>query len=239
MSGAHYDLGSLRFWTEREITLRSQFTTRIVHLVHRKLKALNPAWDIMQCEGPLLTPRDRISKAYDEDDVFFLKSPLGEQDGVLRPETTPSSYAVAQHVLRAGEAKAPLIVWQVGKSFRRETNDGASPSKLRFNEFYQLELQCIYRTDSKADYRAAVLDDLAAELSMCAGGAEQRIVESDRLPGYSLKTDDIELTWKKSFIEVCSVSTRTDFSMSGHPDYSVLEVAVGLDRLVCVAEKSL
>lgn len=239
MSNAHYDLGSLRFWTEREITIRSEFTKRIVQLIHRNLKSLNPAWDLIQCEGPLLTPRSRISEAYDENDVFFLRSPLGESESVLRPETTPSSYAVAQHMLRTGEAKAPLIVWQVGKSFRRETNDGASPSKLRFNEFYQLELQCIYRSDSKADYRAAVLEKLASELSMCAGGADQRVVESDRLPAYSLQTDDIELPWKNSFVEVCSVSTRTDFSISGHPDYSVLEVAVGLDRLVCVAEKSL
>ncbi len=240
MSQAHYNLGSLRFWNEREIMLREEFTRRISHIVFNTLSATNPAWRMLRCEGPLLTPRSRISAEYEEEDVFFTRANLGEEEGVLRPETTPSSYLVAADLIRRGEVKAPLIVWQLGKSFRRETNDGASPSKLRFNEFYQLEFQCIYRADSKADYRAAVLEPLRKELSHCAGGLESRIVPSDRLPSYSERTDDVEMIWKKSFKEVCSVSTRTDFSVPKNSvEYRVLEVAVGMDRLVCMAEGKL
>ena len=240
MSDAWYGIGALRFWNEREILLRDEFTRRLSHLIIGQLKAINPGWNSVRCEGPLITPRAHISSAYDESDVFFCRAPLGEDEAVLRPETTPSSYLVAVDYLRSGKLKAPLIVWQLGKSFRRETNDGASPAKLRFNEFYQLEFQCIYRADSKADYRAAVMQPLAEELSHCGGGIDHRIVPSDRLPAYSERTDDVELTWKKSFKEVCSVSTRTDFSIPNNSvEFRVLEVAIGMDRLICMAQGSL
>ncbi|MEM9329752.1 MAG: aminoacyl--tRNA ligase-related protein [Pseudomonadota bacterium] len=240
MSNAYYGLGSLRFWNEREILLREEFTRRIALLVTSRLKAINAGWSSVRCEGPILTPRQFVSEAYDESDVFYCKAQLGEDEAVLRPETTASSYLVATDLMRSGQAKAPLIVWQLGKSFRRETNDGASPSKLRFNEFYQLEFQCIYRADSKADYREAVLVPLAEEMAHCCGGIDYRIIPSDRLPSYSERTDDIELTWKKSFKEVCSVSTRTDFTVRNSPvEYRVLEVAVGMDRLICMAQQSI
>lgn len=240
MSDALYEVGSLRFWNEREILLREEFTRRLSQIVVSRLKSINLGWNAIRCEGPLLTPKPHISSAYDETDVFYCKAKLGENEAVLRPETTPSSYVVALDLLRSGRSKAPLIVWQLGKSFRRETNDGASPSKLRFNEFYQLEFQCIYRADSKADYRDAVMQPLAAELSHCCGGLDVRIVPSDRLPSYSERTDDIELIWKSAFKEVCSVSTRTDFTVRNSPvDYHVLEVAIGMDRLVCMAQQSL
>ena len=236
MSLALYDTGALRFWTEREIMLREQFAERAVASVMTNLKNLNSAWASFRCEGPLITPRDRISASYDENDVFLLSAQIAGKEAVMRPETTPSSYAYALSMLNAGAVRPPLVVWQMGKSFRRETNDGASPSKLRFNEFYQLELQCIYRADSKADYRAAVIGPLAEELGKCCGSAS-RIIDSDRLPSYSVKTEDIELMWNGEFKEVCSVSTRNDFpeAKAGQP-LLVLEVALGMDRLVCVAE---
>ncbi len=237
MSLALYDTGALRFWTEREIMLREHFAARTVASVCSSLKGINTAWQSYRCEGPLITPRDRISASYDENDVFILQAPLAGGQAVMRPETTPSSYAYAFSLLNSSEIRPPAIVWQIGKSFRRETNDGASPSKLRFNEFYQLELQCIYRSDSKADYRAAVIGPLTDELGKCCN-SEARIVESDRLPFYSVRTDDIELLWNGEFKEVCSISTRNDFPvLKSGLALSVLEVAVGMDRLVCVAEQ--
>ena len=84
------------------------------------------------------------------------------------------------------------------------------------------------------------VEPLRDELAHCTGGIDARIVPSDRLPDYSERTDDVELMWKKSFTEVCSVSTRTDFSLdSQNIDYRVLEIAVGMDRLVCMAQGGL
>ena len=68
-----------------------------------------------------------------------------------------------------------------------------------------------------------------------------RIVESDRLPSYSKQTLDIEVDNGDKWMEVCSVSTRTDFKQKANfitnqtsikKDVLVLELALGLDRCV-------
>jgi len=55
-------------------------------------------------------------------------------------------------------------MWQVGKSFRRELTDGATAAKLRFLEFTQLEFQCIYSSNTKADYREPLIDLVQTEI---------------------------------------------------------------------------
>ena len=229
MSEAHYKFGGLRFWNEREIMLRDHATARLAHVIQTTLRDVNKAWSFQRVEGPILTPRARISSAYDGDDVWLLQASLGDGEAVLRPETTPSSYICAEHLIKSGAEKMPLCVWQSGKSFRRETNDGASASKLRFYEFYQLEFQCIYAPNTKADYRHAVRHAVEREIGALTG-KPTRIVTSDRLPTYSQITEDVEvLRPGSSWTEMCSISTRTDFENA-----IVLEVAIGLDRLVSV-----
>lgn len=224
MSEALYEFGGLRFWTEDEIELREMFTQRAITTVKHTLTALNPAWRYFRVEGPCLSPRDRISAAYSEDDIFITNHMAGGAALCLRAETTPSSYAFARTI----PGKLPVCVWQAGKSFRRETNDGASAAKLRFNEFWQLEFQSIYRADTKADYRSALIEALTPEVDRFTR-RKSRIVESDRLPTYSQSTMDIEVevdhgtAWR----EVASCSIRTDYAH----DTLVCEIAFGLDRI--------
>ena len=222
MSMALFQYGGLRFWDESQIELREAFQTRAAATVRRTLTAMNPAFHVLRTEGPCLHPRDRVSAAYGDDDLFV----TNHKGFVLRPETTPSSYAWAQ---RAG--KLPLCVWQVGKSFRRETNDGASAAKLRFNEFWQQEFQCIYAESTKADYRAALIDALRPEIERFTR-RPTRVVESDRLPAYSESTLDIECEHGGKWREVASCSIRTDYG----PGTRVAEIAVGLCRIVSLAE---
>ena len=76
-----------------------------------------------------------------------------------------------------------------------------------------------------------------------------RIVESDRLPSYSEITMDIEAHTEAfvfapendRWMEVCSISRRTDFPQKAkfqtkkgtvEKDLLVLEIAIGLDRCV-------
>lgn len=193
----------------------------------------------------MLVPQSMISPSYDGEDVFFLEREMMSEKMVLRPETTAGSYMAARRELDHGGLKRlPLCVWQSGKSYRVEKSDGASPSELRYNEFTQAEWQCISREDTKADYRAAVMPALARTLSWLTG-CENRIIPSDRLPGYSRETLDVEVfrparpespaAWK----EVCSVSLRTDFVYEKSPNpLLVLELAVGLDRVVDIAVES-
>jgi glycyl-tRNA synthetase len=67
-----------------------------------------------------------------------------------------------------------------------------------------------------------------------------RIVPSDRLPAYSEVTMDVEVNNGDKWMEVCSISRRTDFPIryrsvnrkqeEREHDVFVLEIAIGLDR---------
>lgn len=225
MSSALYGLGGLRFWSEAEIERREAFQLVAVNTVRRALLAMNPVWRIYQVEGPMLTPRAEMSAAYGDDDIFITNHAAGGDFLCLRAETTPSSYAAA----RAIGGRMPLCVWQAGKSCRRETNDGASAAKLRFNEFWQLEFQCIYASDSRADYRGGMIKALVPLIEHFTS-RDCRLVESDRLPAYSTSTLDIEaaLPGWDSWREVASCSLRTDYAAN----LTVAEIAIGLDRIV-------
>jgi glycyl-tRNA synthetase len=224
MSEALYEFGGLRFWSQDEIELREMFQQRVVAVASRALLGLNPAWRIFRVEGPILTPEDRVSKSYTDKDVFVTNHEIGGSRIMLRPETTASSYEWARKI----GGRLPLCIWQAGKSFRRELSDGATAAKLRFNEFWQLELQCIYAVGTKADYRKALIDSLITEVARFTGGAV-RVVPSDRLPPYSESTLDIEVNGR----EVASCSIRTDYS----EETRVCEIAFGLDRIVHFASK--
>lgn len=229
MSKAFYETGGLRFWDEKEITHREAAIAALSLAVRDSLTAINRGWTFHRYDAPILTAKHRLSGEYTGDEVFILEAQLADSTFVLRPETTPSSYEVARRLLTQG--KPPLCVWQAGKSFRREKSDGASPSKLRFNEFYQLEFQCIYSLGSKADYKAHVMPALLEAIVPLVSGKQSRVVDSDRLPSYSKHTSDIEVWFNNDWKEVASVSTRTDFS----ENEEVLEIAFGLDRLVEIA----
>ena len=134
--------------------------------------------------------------------------------------------------------KPPFVVWQVGKSFRREQTQ---PTKYcRFKEFYQMEFQCIYTTDTANDYHANILEPVRKMIEHVIK-KPTRIVESDRLPSYSEITMDIEVDTGERWMEVCSISRRTDFPAKAKfstkkglvkKSLYVLEVAIGLDRCV-------
>lgn len=225
-SDALYQLESLRFYDEEMIDNREAMIKRFASTVKRTLEKVNSAWKFKRVEGPLLTPRNFVSSAYDNNDIFVTQIEKMGQNLVLRPETTMSSYLYAKE--KYAGLKLPLCVWQAGKSFRVEASDGATAAKLRFNEFYQLEFQCIYSVGTMADYRNYLINALQADISMFLSGESIRIVESDRLPEYSESTLDIEVIYNGSWKEVASCSIRKDFSDTT----KVCEIAIGLDRLL-------
>lgn len=239
MSEALYGIGGLRFWSEKEILLREQAIQTLYQSLSSALQRQNSAWNFHRTEGPLLTPRNHISPAYDDNDIFLLEAKLGDQQAALRAETTASSYLYAEYMLKQeGAPKLPMCVWQVGKSFRRETNDGARAADLRYNEFYQIEFQCIYKDNTKADVRGVAEQAIASAIAEITRSSGFRIIPSDRLPDYATQTNDVEVlydhggTKSDNWKEMASISTRTDFPLEGT---LVLEAAVGLDRLVTVA----
>lgn len=214
-----YTVNGLVFWNEDEIRLRNLFQDHLVSAVTSNLKTQNRSFDFFRVEAPLITPRMFINKNYSDEDMFVL-----DEQFVLRPETTMGSYQAILELLsphNERKVKPPLVVWQHGKSFRREQDQ---PTKfMRLKEFYQLEFQIAYGISTANDYSVSLIPAVQKAISDLIGSC--RIEASDRLPDYSESTTDI--ICEKSNMEVCSISKRKDLS-----GLKVLEVAVGTDRCI-------
>lgn len=143
---------------------------------------------------------------------------------VLRPETTMGSYVYAKHLLNPHndtKVKPPIVVYQHGKSFRREQDQ---PTKfMRLKEFYQLEFQIIYSANTFNDYSVLLIPAVCSMISNMIGPCH--VEDSDRIPSYAEWTKDV--ICDKSGMEVCSISKRKDYE-----GMNVLEIAIGTDRVV-------
>ena len=214
-----YEKNGLVFWTQEEIQIRKMLEEYFVSQITDGLKTQNSAFDMVQVEAPLLTPREKINQNYTDEDIFTTHDDL-----VLRPETTTGSFQAAEALLNKHNKRKhrfPLVVWQHGKSFRYEQDQ---PTKfMRLKEFYQLEFQIIYGLTTQNDYSVKLIPVVEKMISQMIGPC--RVEPSDRIPNYAEWTQDI--ICEKSDMEVCSISKRTDYS-----DANVLEVAIGTDRCV-------
>jgi glycyl-tRNA synthetase len=221
-----YNVNGLVFWSEKEIKTRQMVESHLVMAVKESLKTQNSAFEFFQVEAPLLTPRDLVAENYTNDDMFSTVCGLDNHGVpkalVLRPETTSGSYVYAMELLNTHndmKVRMPLVVWQHGKSFRKEQDQ---PTKfMRLKEFYQLEFQIIYSNSTAKDYSLELIPAVAKALKQLVG--ETTVVDSDRIPAYAEWTKDVQ----HGEMELCSISKRKDY-----PDAQVLEVAVGTDRVV-------
>jgi glycyl-tRNA synthetase len=242
-----YDKNGLIFWNEEQIKVRRMIEERFVLVMGQALKKQNRAFEMVQVEAPLLTPRHLINDNYTGDNIFMpatLTQDAADEtrdimlfDNIaLRPETTMGSYQYARYLLdHHTGVRLPLCVWQHGKSFRREQDQ---PQKhMRLKEFYQLEFQCLYGLTTGNDYRPLVLDYLLKAFVQLLGPC--KVEESDRLPDYSESTMDIVL--ERTGLELCSISRRKDFTRTIEDDQGrraaiqgahCLEVAIGTDRVM-------
>lgn len=226
-------------WSSDEIKYRSYIKEVFSETIKKILCDENRAWQFTEIEAPVLIPRELINSNYNNEDIWVQeKFDKEEQDLVLRPETTPSSYIYACHMLNSNIILPPFCVYQSGKSFRREQDNVTK--NMRLKEFYQQEFQCIYSADTLNDYQEKVLEPLRHMFEKVIG-KNARIVESDRLPSYSVRTMDIEIDNGDKWMEICSISKRIDFPQkikfntkngSIEKDMIVLEIAIGLDRCV-------
>lgn len=228
-----FSVNGLMFWSEKEWKLREQFRDYFVDRMREALFDINRAWQFFGIEAPLLMPRDQVNPNYTDEDIYSLG------DLALRPETTPGSFRYLREAFDAAmEVKPPVCCWQMGKSFRREQDQ---PTKhVRLKEFYQLEFQCVFTDDTADDYHARLQKPVEAMLADMIG-LPTRVVDSDRLPSYSLRTVDVEVDNGDKWMEVCSMSLRKDFPGTARfqgkkgvieKNLLVAEVAIGMDRCV-------
>jgi glycyl-tRNA synthetase len=234
-----YNVNSLIIWEEKDIRLKKFFEESIKEEIKSILLNENPQWKFFQIEAPSLMPMDLINSNYTNDDVWIQeRKSETEIQLVLKPETTPSSYIYAEHMLDSNMVNPPFVVWQTSKSFRREQDQ---PLKhMRLKEFSQTEFQCIYSADTMNDYQESVLEPLR-KMFQDIISLPTRIVESDRLPDYSLRTMDIEVWNDDKWMELCSISKRKDFTKKAtftsknkiiEKELLVLEIATSVDRIL-------
>jgi glycyl-tRNA synthetase len=227
-----YEVNGLPFFYEQDIKLRRYLETHFADHLRGLLETENPAWRMMQIEAPTLTPRALLNQNYTPDDIW-VQGLHGTHELALRPETTPGSYKFAEMLFDAGQMP-PLCIWQAGKSYRREQDQATK--HCRYKEFYQQEFQCIYSDQTKNDYQANISDGVR-QMVETALKLPARIVDSDRLPAYSKRTLDVEVNNGDKWMEICSISLRTDFTYEIKRSQKpikclVLEIAIGLDRCV-------
>lgn len=234
-----YNVNSLVIWEEKDIRLKRWIEDTIKEEVKSILLDLNPQWKFFQIEAPSLIPLDLINSNYTSDDVW-VQEVKDENDVklVLKPETTPSSYVYAEYLLDSNLVLPPFVVWQTSKSFRREQDQ--TIKHMRLKEFTQTEFQCIYSSDTLNDYQERVLEPIRKMFEDIIS-MPCRIIESDRLPDYSLRTMDIEVWNEDKWMEICSISKRKDFTKKAkfttkskvvEKELLVLEIATSSDRIV-------
>ena len=236
-----YQVNGLVHWTGREIEARERMIGFFGSEVGAFLREQNKAWEIERVEAPIMLPRTMVNPNYTDEDLWvFAQHDPDEPHLVARPETTPSTYAYMVHRLQShAGVRLPYCCWQVGKSFRAEQDKVLK--HMRLKEFYQMEFQCAYGADTMNDYHGKCLESVRKMLAQ-ATGLPTRIVESDRLPDYSLTTMDVEVDTGERWMEVCSISKRKDFPIKNRfqgkdkawkeTDVLVLEIAIGIDRTV-------
>lgn len=234
------DINGLVTWDERQIMIREQAVARLSTLIQSELRGINSQWQFHRIDAPQLAQRSTLSAQYTNDDIWVLDAKLADEEGALRPETTPSSYAwLVKQLESHNGVKPPVCVWQYGKSFRQEIDQ---PTKfVRLKEFYQMEFQCVIAEDTQVDYHdhPTFLNAIAFEINKITG-RRARIVPSDRLPAYSKRTEDIEVFYAGRWMEVASISLRTDFPAEYKYTFKneqkskkllTFELAFGMDRI--------
>lgn len=211
-----YEKNGLVFWNFEEIQLRKMFEDYFLMKLSDSLKQQNKAFEFMQIEAPILTPKQFINQQYTSEDIYQV------DDLCLRPETTMGSYVYAKMLLTHHKGvKLPLVIWQHGKSFRREQDQVVK--NMRLKEFYQMEFQIIYSLSTANDYSVSIIPTVCDMISNMIGSCH--VEDSDRIPYYSESTKDV--ICDKTNMEVCSISKRNDFENA-----KVLEIAIGTDRCV-------
>lgn len=227
-----YNVNSLVTYDEQEILEREYLNKVLECSVKKTLLKQNKAWSFHRIESPSLMPIAMISDNYTSDDYFCVQNNFNTPLA-LKPETTSASYAWAKYHLSHSSILPPMCIWQCSKSFRQEQEH--TMAHMRLKEFYQTEFQCIYSSESKNDYQMSTLDDIA-DMFMKITTLPTRIVYSERLPHYSLKTIDIEVKTPLKWLEVASISLRKDFIFEDlikdkNMNFLVLEIATSTDRL--------
>ncbi|WP_342252251.1 glycine--tRNA ligase [Spiroplasma endosymbiont of Amphibalanus improvisus] len=169
----------------------------------------------------------------------------------LRPETAQGIFINFKNIQRSMRLKVPFGVCQIGKSFRNEITPGNFIFRTR--EFEQMEIEFFYKPNDKTDWFQIWKLEIINFLENLGINLENiSYLEHDekKLSHYSKKTLDIEYNFPFGIGELWGLTSRTDFDLKRHQEYSkksleyldpktnkkylpyVIEPSVGVDRLI-------
>jgi glycyl-tRNA synthetase len=241
------------FWNQYGVALRDEIQDKIVEGLQDAMWDFygkefigNPGelWKWNKIEAPILTPDEVVSAQYSRDRMYGTRDDL-----VLRPQTTPGSFQYASLKIKkeypfsySDFGFSPFVVWQHGKSFRREQTKTRKHQRLK--EFYQLEIE-LFDVPCRFTNKAEVMKLIQAVKKSIQSFVGRCKVVDAKAPSYAEWTKDIILS--KTGMELASISLRKDFPVryradvrdpSAGQEIVVLEFAIGTDRVVMNTKKT-
>ncbi|MXR55948.1 glycine--tRNA ligase [Mycoplasma flocculare] len=176
----------------------------------------------------------------------------------LRPETAQGIFINFKTLLRTTKNSLPLIIAQVGKSFRNEISPGNFIFRTR--EFTQMELE-IFTKPEEAELVFQSQIEKIKRFLLKLGFSEKSIRlnyhKSEKLAHYAKSTVDFDYNFNFGWGELIGISNRGDYDLKNHAKKSgenlefvdsatgykcfpyIIEPSMGLDRLMlAVLEES-
>ncbi|MCG6794854.1 glycine--tRNA ligase [Geobacillus sp. YHL] len=139
----------------------------------------------------------------------------------LRPETAQGIFVNFKNVQRTMRKKLPFGIAQIGKSFRNEITPGNFTFRTR--EFEQMELEFFCKPGEELqwfDYWKQFCKDWLLSLGMKEDNIRLRDHAKEELSHYSNATTDIEYHFPFGWGELWGISSRTDYDLKRHMEYS-------------------
>ncbi|ATA61729.1 Glycyl-tRNA synthetase [Geobacillus stearothermophilus] len=139
----------------------------------------------------------------------------------LRPETAQGIFVNFKNVHRTMRKKLPFGIAQIGKSFRNEITPGNFTFRTR--EFEQMELEFFCKPGEELqwfDYWKQFCKDWLLSLGMKEDNIRLRDHAKEELSHYSNATTDIEYHFPFGWGELWGISSRTDYDLKRHMEYS-------------------
>ena len=207
MKCCHYTTQTDWFWDGDEIAAREHLTAHFAREVEAMLRGSIGTWlpasKPRRCRpANLMNPNCGDADLWTQPDTDLVLRPAHDGQLRLRTQAPRRQGVLLMASLRAGRPERAIA-----------RNRIRAVANMRLKEFWQQEFQCLFSETTKADYQTLIMEPLAVILGN-ARRTTARIVESDRLPDYSLKTMDVEADTGERWMEVCSVSVRKDYAES-------------------------
>ena len=163
----------------------------------------------------------------------------------LRPETAQGIFVNFNNVVRAGRARVPFGIGQIGKSFRNEITPGNFIFRIREFEQMELEFFCKPGTDLEwFAYWKEFCRKWLTDLGIKEEKLKLRDHDKEELCFYSRATTDFEYEFPFGWGELWGVADRTDYDLNAHikksgKDMSYTDPVTGEKYVPYVIEPSL